>query len=107
MRCDAMRCDTLYVVSKSVLYTRYSVKQCFLTRSPCFPRYAHVWRKIGSRDYLWMATKTVPNTEDERSIRRALQIFMDAKFDALRDSNRKELHEVQLTVAEAPWSVAE
>ena len=36
----------LYVESKSVLYTQYSVKKCLVhfmkrrTRSPCFPRFA-------------------------------------------------------------------
>jgi septin family protein len=48
------------------------------------PWLRHVWKKWGDEDFLYFATKATPNTEDERSTRRAMQISNE---EALRQQS--------------------
>ena len=89
-----------YEEQSQVLFVRERARMITILSARPYTR--HVWKKWGDEDFLYFATKATPNTEDERSTRRAMQISneealrqqsasleaafeskFDAKFDAI------------------------
>jgi len=61
-----------YEEQSQVLFVRERARMITILSARPYTR--HVWNQWGDEDFLYFATKATPNTEDERSTRRAIQI---------------------------------
>ena len=71
-----------YEEQSQVLFVRERARMITILSARPYTR--HVWNQWGDEDFLYFATKATPNTEDERSTRRAIQISNE---EALRQQS--------------------